>query len=147
MWLATKFGFFSVVQNSRSRKRGNKWEPFVVRARVKRDLEILRKQMWPEMRPSAIRIVDTPEADYRYRIEISESEVRDLMLLLAFNVDYPNFKSMIAKTPSQEHKLHGYHEMWHVARFWQTEETAEHYEKTTRKLKTSGPPPSWRGGR
>lgn len=115
MWLATKFGFFSVVQNTRLPRSNG----YVIRARVKRDLVLLSKAMWPG---PVVGLITTKDADYRYRLEISQDELRDLMIFLAAEVDYSNFKGMIEKSPTQKDKLHGYHEMWQQARYWQCDE-------------------------
>jgi hypothetical protein len=116
MWLATKFGFFSVVQNTNPTRR--KDEVVAVRARVKRDLQLLGKAMWKFPAP----IVTLKNSDYRYRIEIAANELQNLMTLLAAEVDYDNFKGMIGKSPTQKDKLPGYHEMWQQARYWQMDE-------------------------
>ena len=84
MWLATKYGFYSIVQ----KQPPDDGDPAVyhVRARVRQDLENLLAAS-----ALAMEILEWPEADYRYRIVIHQRELFDLMCLLAENLDYPNF--------------------------------------------------------
>ncbi len=100
MWIASKFGWFSIVQK----------EPgeFHVRARVKQDLQNLLDAM-----PLANAVIETwPGADYRYRIIIGGDDLRVVMNCLALQLDYSNFKSKIAQTPDQREKLPEYHTIW-----------------------------------
>ena len=106
MWLATKFGFYSIVQKQTSNDGPLK---FHVRARIHTDLENL-------LTASGLshEIQEWPDADYRYRVIIDQKELAQLMAVLAGTLDYGNFKSMIAATPGQRGKLHAYHEIWGV---------------------------------
>lgn len=103
MWIASKLGFYSIVQ-----KQPGEWH---VRARTKRDLEKLVKMFWVE------RLADIecwPAADYRWRIILRDrAEVRELFGVLADSVDYPNFKGVIGTLPDQREKLPAYHDLWH----------------------------------
>ena len=96
MWLATKHGFFSIIRHSET-----EW---YVRGRVMQDLENLRALMeWPGS------VQRWPSADYRYRLIITRDQLTALFITLAEDIDYGNFKSMIAKRPDQEAKLESYH--------------------------------------
>lgn len=105
MWLATKYGFYSIV---RSHENENE---FMVRARAEKDLENLVKCVKVlENRE----IVVTKEADYHYRIIISQMEQNDLMQYLSETIDYSNFKNKIGTIPVQREKLPYYHEIWEI---------------------------------
>lgn len=104
MWIASKFGFFSVVL-----KDGHHH----VRARREEDLRAL---VAAHPRPEDCKIDEWPAADYRFRIRIPEGNPAfgELMGILAASADYPNFKSAIAANPSQRHKLDAYHRIWSI---------------------------------
>ena len=101
MWLCTKYGFYSIVQ----KKPGE----YHIRARVKGDLENLKAIS--EIKRS---IIITEDADYRYRLVVNEIEVITAMTVLAHTLDYPNFKSEIAKAEDQRDKLSAYHKIWEL---------------------------------
>ena len=99
MWIASKFGFFSIV-----RKNPGKCH---VRARIREDLENLIAASGIEAE-----ILTWDESDYRHRIIVKESVVEKVMATLAETLDYDNFKSMITETPSQSDKASTYGEIW-----------------------------------
>lgn len=99
MWLATKLGFYSIVQKLPGE--------FHVRARVKKDLENLRRACCADWK-----LHTSPEADYRYRLVIGAEDVTHILLALGSGIDYSNFKSKIGDTPDQRAKLHAYHNIW-----------------------------------
>jgi hypothetical protein len=99
MWIASTSGFFSIVQHR------DFPDQFLVRARVKKDLENLFE---PE------RIIQTPEADYHWRVMITKEEASEIFLRQFQEINYPNFKSAIAQTPDQRDKLQAYHDIWGV---------------------------------
>jgi len=101
MWLCTKHGFFSIVQKGHVE--------FHIRARVKRDLENLKKIAGIKRR-----IFVSEDADYRYRIVGIQADVFLALTALAGSINYTNFKSMIARTEDQRDKLEAYHEIWRV---------------------------------
>jgi hypothetical protein len=101
MWLATKHGFFSIVQKNRGE--------FHVRARVHEDLVALRLAARVK-----VEIEIYPSADYRYRLIVNHRQLAHIFAALENSIDYPNFKSEIAATPGQREKLPAYHEIWHT---------------------------------
>lgn len=105
MWLATKFGFYSIVQ-TRDEK-----DKFMVRARAEKDLKNLVENV---QELNGKEVLKTDFTDYRYRIIITKNELSALMMFFAANLDYPNFKDKIKATPGQKDKLGSYHEIWHV---------------------------------
>ena len=104
MWLMTKHGFYSIVE-----KRPGE---FHVRARERQDLENLLSVLSWRLYDRCPEIVETPEADYRYRFVTSRKPVSFLMSKLADGIDYPNFKAEIAARPDQRRKP--YHTVWNV---------------------------------
>lgn len=99
MWLATEYGFFSVVQK----------EPdlYFVRACVRQDLVNLVELLGLETE-----IHEWAEADYRYRIMIELDDLFELMVQLAAYLDYPNFKERVYEREDQSNKLGAYHQVW-----------------------------------
>jgi len=103
MWLATKFGFYSIVQT-----RENKNE-FMVRARAEKDLQNLKNSVLV-LKVREIKI--TKHADYHFRLLVNREELNRLMPFFATEIDYPNFKDKVYKVADQKDKLPYYHEIW-----------------------------------
>jgi hypothetical protein len=81
----------------------------MVRARAEKDLENLVKNVKSlEDR----QIIVTKDADYHFRIIISQSELNSLMMYFSETIDYSNFKNKINSIPDQRDKLLFYHEIW-----------------------------------
>lgn len=105
MWIASKYGWFSIVL-----KEG----AYHVRAREEGDLFtlILAVQAnFPDFKPE---VEEWPEADYRYRIRLDPASdaISDVFASLCCSIDYANFKSAIGVTKHQRHKLPAYHQIW-----------------------------------
>jgi hypothetical protein len=114
MWLATKLGFFSIVQ--KEPPDDGDAAVYHIRARVREDLENLLR-----LTDLQREILTWPSADYRFRIMASQQEVFEIMSALAESIDYDNFKGVIAATPDQRDRLDAYHKVWstlahHLAR-------------------------------
>lgn len=105
MWLATKLGFFSIVQ--KQPPDDGDAAVYHVRARVRADLENLLGATGLQRE-----ILAWPSADYRFRIMASQREVFDIMSALAESIDYDNFKGVVAATPDQRPKLDAYGKVW-----------------------------------
>ena len=101
MWIASKFGFFSIVCKGE--------DQFHVRARVRTDLENLLVAVDLDEK-----IHESDLSDYKYRLVVGHDAVRKITSALAETLDYPNFKNKIAETSSQVTKLDAYHEIWEV---------------------------------
>ncbi|MEJ7786397.1 MAG: hypothetical protein WKF96_16460 [Solirubrobacteraceae bacterium] len=84
MWLFTTQGFFSAVQ-----KRD---EPgtLLVRSRVREDAERLVATVGNGT------VIETPERDYRFRVELPAKAWAEYVAAAATDIDYPNFKSAVA---------------------------------------------------
>jgi crotonobetainyl-CoA:carnitine CoA-transferase CaiB-like acyl-CoA transferase len=99
MWMATRIGFFSVVE-----KDGQ----VHVRARARGDLAELCEFMgW-----SRAWMEQWPNADYRWRVRVNRALFQALCSRLPELVDYPNFKSEVARRPRQRAKLPAYSRLW-----------------------------------
>ena len=75
MWLATQFGFYSIVQ----KKPGE----FHVRGRVRKDLENLVRLASPDAK-----VLVSQPADYRYRIIVGPEGLGLIMRRLAETIDW-----------------------------------------------------------
>lgn len=86
MWIFTTVGFFSVVNNSQG-------GGLLVRARVKGDLDALRKQYMTDLGPTT----HSKDRDYPYRAQISHDGYGAGLQRIAQDIDYTNFKSEVAR--------------------------------------------------
>jgi len=103
MWIFTKDGFFSVVQDRDDET------VVLVRARRRADLENILK---PEELPG---IQDTPGADYGFRIFMDRKRWTSYAAAAASRIDYSNFKGAI-----EDDELHDFMmAVWTVARDYQ----------------------------
>jgi hypothetical protein len=89
MWLITPIGFFSIVRKPDDQRTGT----LTVRARVRGDLEALRKLYLPDLGS----IEESHETDYRFRAKAPRREVSAAMSRLIDDLDYSNFKSAVSK--------------------------------------------------
>lgn len=105
MWMITPIGFFSVVQKSTDKLQGT----LTVRARVKGDLENLKKHYLPELAD----ITESHNTDYRYRAVAPRSAVAAAMVRLVDELDYDNFKNEVARMQGYV-RSHLYHDVWDV---------------------------------
>lgn len=87
MWIFTKEGFFSVVATSEP-------DELMVRARVREDLENYIDFMGAVPGPE---IIETPHADYRYRIITARDEWAEYVSAAASDLDYTNVKGTIGR--------------------------------------------------
>ena len=85
MWIATKYGWFSMV-------RAHDGIRFMVRARRKSHLEELIYAM-DFLKVSNTQIVETVHTDYKFRIFITEAQLKMIMLEMVEDLDYSNFKN------------------------------------------------------
>lgn len=101
MWLATQHGYYSIVKKAK--------DEYHIRARVRKDLENLA-----EIVAITHQIHCWESADYRYRIIVEEVDFLRIMAQFALALDYPNFKSQIARLPGQRDKLNAFHQVWEI---------------------------------
>lgn len=92
MWLFTRYGMFSVTNARKGRGRpGAPLDPkrLQVRARSRRHLELLARRFRSLRRYP---IIETPHADYRFRIIVRRRVWARVAGGLAKEIAYPNFK-------------------------------------------------------
>jgi len=100
MWLFTTIGFFSIVQKPRN-------SFLTIRARVKSDLDRLRKGYMPELSDT----IAGGSTDYPYRATISHEDFAKGMEKIVKAIHYDNFKTEVeAKMGSKRATI--YHEVW-----------------------------------
>lgn len=105
MWLFTKVGFFSVVLETYAKGKPR----LMVRARVGKDLDALRATYAPKL--SATK--QEKGRDYPYRAFITHAEFAKVVAKLVTDIDYGNFKSMVAKEQGHP-RSRLYHGVWDV---------------------------------
>ncbi len=105
MWIFSKYGFFSVTQHAKRR------DNIQVRARTKTDLEAL-KLAFPPLDRSPI--IETPQADYRWRLIVQRWKWEIVGAHLVADIDYGNFKGKMATIPEQLDKLPMLHDIWNL---------------------------------
>lgn len=101
MWLATTIGFFSATVSAEDPSK------IQIRARERKDLETLK-----DVLGLGAEVLETPRADYRYRVIIEPEQFPRILEALAAMVDYSNFKDAVKANPDQAHKVHAYHRVW-----------------------------------
>ena len=89
MWIFCKLGFFSAVQHR------NKPSTLLVRGRFRGDLERLLNSLPPEDRAMCSPVMETPGADYLYRMEMLKHVFAKAVEAIAGEIDYPNFKDSV----------------------------------------------------
>lgn len=106
IWFFTTDGFYSAVVQDRGKQAGK----IAVRAREPGALELLRDQYMPELGPTSWRST----SDYRYRAWIERKAFGEGMKRVALAVDYPNFKSEVAKRRGEGRYEKVLHQVWNV---------------------------------
>lgn len=104
MWLATKFGFYSIVDSEEYNK-------IVIRGRKISDIKNLIDSV--ESLKNC-KLVITRRSDYLCRIYVNMRQLADVMSLLIINLDYSNFKDMIYANKDQKDKSSYYTRIWSV---------------------------------
>jgi len=107
MWVFTKSGYYSVVK-----KPGCALDELEVRARCRKDLEVLKKQTGAKSK-----ILTNAGTDYPFRIRMSREIWAKFLADEALSIDYPNFKDEVlfgkAEGPRRRRHRHDvYHEVW-----------------------------------
>ena len=116
MWIASKSGFYSIVQTRDNQRL------LMVRARAEKDLINLKNNVVAFKNHE---ILLTLDADYRFRLIVTRDELHELMQFLTEEIDYPNFKDKIHETPDQKDKLTYYSKIW---------STMHDYQKSQKKI-------------
>lgn len=103
MWIATNFGWFSVVEDR------NDSDMVFIRGRSIEHMDHLTDYT-DKIIDRNIELIEMISADYRYRIHISKEEFKSLMALVIDDINYDNFKNSI-KSPKYKHALMG---VWRI---------------------------------
>lgn len=101
MWIMTNRGMLSLVQHNQ------RPEILLVRARDEGTL----RDLFPDHEP-----IELPDADYRFRIEVQQSEMARMAAWLVQGIDYGNFKNSVDDGPLHD----AYLQVWHVMNRYQT---------------------------
>jgi hypothetical protein len=107
MWLITTSGFLSVVRNLNSKGSD---DALLVRGRVRADLE--RFADFAARRAARPAVVESPDADYGFRLTTSRDVLAAFVAERVAALDYPNFKSEIYKADPVREKV--YEDAWAV---------------------------------
>lgn len=103
MWVFLSNSFLSIVEHLE--------EPSLlhVRARFRGDIE----QVFPN-----VDVIETPQADYRFRTSLPRERVAEALARYAKAIDYTNFKDSVTETPRKDAYIKVWESMWaaqHVA--------------------------------
>lgn len=100
MWLFTSLGFFSVVAHR------DQPDTLLIRARAREDLEALRNRYLPDLA-----LHENAGSDYRWRGFVARDEWEHVAARLAADIDYPNFKDVVADRQGST-RAALYHDIW-----------------------------------
>lgn len=112
MWIFTKYGFYSAVQDEKDSN------VIKIRARARDDLVRLIEAC--ELKSH---IVETTDTDYAYRIFVGRSDLMRIMLDMVEGLDYTNFKNEVYARQGMP-RYNTYHEVWDVMYRLQLKERA-----------------------
>lgn len=110
MWIFLNDAALSIVQDRLDARR------LLVRARVRGDVE----RVFPDAD-----VVETPEADYRFRAFVSRAKVKKAAAAMVAAIDYPNFKGSVAELERHD----AYMGVWSVMRSLQERLAPAHAQR------------------
>jgi hypothetical protein len=108
VWVLTPRGFYSVVANL------DDPETVLVRARAREDLDELADVL------GTLFIRETPDGDYRWRAVVTRRAWTGALILMAAEIDYPNFKAEVGRRQGHG-RASVYAEVWATLRGLQEE--------------------------
>lgn len=114
MWLFTRYGFFSVTNARLNRGKSPALDPrrLQVRARSRKHLELLVAR-FRQLR--GYPIIETPSADYRFRIVPRRKVWAKVAAALAQEITYPNFKNEChSNFELEDEYIDALHRVWSV---------------------------------
>lgn len=103
MWVATPRGFYSAVAHR------DKKDMMLIRARSWADLDNLATLAKIHHQPVG-RITQSMKADYPWRLNCTRLVWQVLLMVMADEIDYDNFKTKVAET--NEDRADTYHRVW-----------------------------------
>ncbi len=126
MWMATKAGFFSVVEHF------DDPEILLVRGRVREDMDQLAA-LAATLGIEGLELNDTAGSDYRFRYFMKRSAWEAIAAALVSGIDYSNFKD---KVHGDQDRDRAYLSMWSAMNGLQREKkNAEFWDGLTEKQK------------
>lgn len=111
MWLYLQEGFYSIVHKPPCKKN-----EILVRARCREDIEKLKGLLSDKYEFSG-KIIESPKADYAYRMIVSREIMAAFMATTAMELDYDNFKDTIPSSDTLRHDA--YFDCWEAMYEWQ----------------------------
>ena len=110
MWLMTKHGFYSVVCTRDDPKYKYPVDPdkVMIRSRWRQHLVTLKRR-FPQLDGA---ILDTLEADYRWRVICDKKVWAECLKELVLEQDYGNFKEACANTLGECAYVDALHDTW-----------------------------------
>lgn len=112
MWIATKFGFYSM--SNKPAVQFPEYESVIhVRGRSEDDMQRLVKELRGLALKINLDISKREDVDYTYRVFVHPDDLPKVLAKLGSSVDYPSFKGMIGESPHQKHKLNAYCQFWY----------------------------------
>jgi hypothetical protein len=111
MWLYLNTGFYSVVH-----KPPCKENELLVRTRCKDDIDKLQKMLKGKYRYDG-EVVESPKADYAYRMIVSREVLALFLATALLDLDYDNFKNTVYGKDYQRHDA--YMRCWEAMHAWQ----------------------------
>ena len=103
MWLFTEVGFFSAV------RKQSDLDSIKVRARVGEDLE----NFVDKYCGGDLEIIETPHRDYPYRVFMDKATFANVLLKLALDINYTNFKNHVKHVEGVD-RASLYSKVWNV---------------------------------
>jgi hypothetical protein len=111
MWLYLRTGFYSVVHKEPCKK-----DELLVRARTSEDMEALQKLLKEKYQFEG-EVINSPHADYAYRMVVPRETFALFILNVAIEVRYDNFKNTIRGEDYKRHEA--YMRCWEAMYEWQ----------------------------
>lgn len=119
MWLFTRIGFFSVVRFRAGSRHDESIDMLAVRARAREDLErLLDLPVMKRCGYAKVRIHDSADSDYRFRIFVDRDTMRELARSLVGPemLSYDNFKTaalgQVDDVGYDMKRAMAYHDVW-----------------------------------
>lgn len=116
MWVFTKYGFVSCTCAHKRDDKGRDMhvpdkDLIMVRARLRVHLE---KLIEAGFLPEDSKIVETENNDYRFRVLVPKADFVEMLMMIAADVDYMNFKSEVMRVDGPSDYEKALHRVWSV---------------------------------
>jgi hypothetical protein len=114
MWLATRYGWFSLAcayRDANSPAGGLDKNKIMIRARKRSHLERLKERFG-----MAEPIIETPLNDYRFRLIVKKADAQSFVAEAVREMTWSNFKNEAEAYTDEPGYTTGLHEVWGVMR-------------------------------